>query len=96
VDDIVGASELDGRRIGLKIDTEGYELEVLRGAVETLPSCAFVICEASIQKRFHDSYEFSQLVAFMFDHGFRISTILDYYVGREGYLRLVDLLFEPT
>jgi FkbM family methyltransferase len=95
IDDIVNASGFDSNHIGLKIDTEGYEFEVLKGAVATLPACAFVICEASIQKRFHDSYDFSEMVAFMHDRGFSVTAMLDYYVGREGYLRLVDLLFEP-
>ncbi len=39
-------------RVGLKIDTEGYELEVLQGAGETLRRAEFVIVELSVTKRF--------------------------------------------
>ncbi|MEM8578999.1 MAG: FkbM family methyltransferase [Pseudomonadota bacterium] len=45
LDDI--ASDYDGR-LGLKIDTEGYETEILRGAAETLQRADFVILELSL------------------------------------------------
>jgi FkbM family methyltransferase len=33
-------------KIGIKIDTEGYELEVIKGAKETLKKTQFVLLEA--------------------------------------------------
>lgn len=78
---------------GLKIDTEGFELEVLRGAVETLASTKFVIAEGSVKRRFEGSYEFHELVAFMAEHGFALLDVLN---GHRGSPRFLDCLFVPA
>lgn len=95
LDGIVSAElpHLQGKRIGLKVDTEGYELEVLRGAVQTLGQCEFVICEASIAKRFNDSYRFEELVVFMADHGFTVHSLLAAEPDGSGIIRFVDIVF---
>ena len=41
-------------KLGIKIDTEGYELEVILGAKETLKKSKFVIAEV---RHNHESYE---------------------------------------
>jgi FkbM family methyltransferase len=66
---------LDGP-FGLKIDTEGHELSVLKGAVKTLAKCEFVITETSIKRRFPEGYQFSEAVAFMAKHGFEVHSFL--------------------
>jgi FkbM family methyltransferase len=48
------ADELRLGKIGIKIDTEGFELEVIRGAERTLSQTEFVILEA---RHNHDSFE---------------------------------------
>ena len=45
---------------GLKIDTEGFELEVIKGGSNFLKETQFVIVEVSILKRFYDSYSFEE------------------------------------
>jgi FkbM family methyltransferase len=76
---------------GLKIDTEGYELEVIRGAGETLRSTAFVIAEVSIRNRFVNGYTFAELIAEMDGRGFAVADILTVH----GHSRHTDLLFVP-
>ena len=61
---------------GLKIDTEGYELEVIKGATQTLKQTEFVIAEASVQMRYKGGYRFSDLVAAMAKNGFEILEFL--------------------
>lgn len=39
-------------RVGLKIDTEGFEHQILLGAPDTLKRCDFVILELSLEARF--------------------------------------------
>lgn len=51
----------------LSIDTEGHDLEVLKGAVESLKRTLLVCVE------FHGEAEKSALVDFLGDHGFRVS-----------------------
>ena len=60
----------------IKIDTEGNELNVLRGASSTLRSTDFVILEVSIAERFKNSYQFEDLVSIMGDNGFSLFSIL--------------------
>ncbi|MGM0952115.1 MAG: FkbM family methyltransferase [Pseudomonadota bacterium] len=78
---------------GIKIDTEGHELNVLLGAVGTLKNTAFVIVETSVQKRFEDSYSFEDLVCFMKGQGFSVANILSSDHDGQGLVRYADLLF---
>jgi FkbM family methyltransferase len=64
-------------KFGLKIDTEGHELSVLKGATETLKRTEFVIAEVSIKNRFLNGYRFSQIVGLMGQQGFEIIDLLN-------------------
>lgn len=78
-----------GRTI-LKIDTEGYELKVLRGAKETLKHCNYIICETNVRKRFENSYRFEDMIIFMVENGFSVKAI----VNAPKALNCIDILFE--
>src|SRR5690606_16129669 len=56
----------------LKIDTEGMELDVLRGATGVLGRIKYVIAETSVRDRHKNSYRFADLVGFLADHGFHL------------------------
>lgn len=76
----------------LKIDTEGFELNVLNGASKTIQNCKYIICETSVKKRFYDSYSFEDLILFFRDSGFVLRGVLNAPQG----LRCLDLLFEKV
>ena len=61
---------------GIKVDTEGFEMNVLAGAQECLSRTEFVIVEASVRERFKNGYRFSELVGFLGKHGFEILEFL--------------------
>jgi FkbM family methyltransferase len=75
LDSIVADRDLPAPHL-LKIDTEGHELNVLRGATETLRSVDCVIAEVSVGPRFEDSYEFSEVVGLLGDAGFELADVL--------------------
>jgi FkbM family methyltransferase len=80
---------------GLKIDTEGAELEVIRGATATLEQTLFVIAEVSVlHNRFEGSYSFAQFIAAMNQAGFEVCDLLG--IGRvvSSYVVDVDLVFQ--
>jgi FkbM family methyltransferase len=62
---------------GIKIDTEGFELEVLKGMNGIFDKVDFLICETSIRRVYKDSYQFSELVAFLAEHGLLFYNILN-------------------
>jgi FkbM family methyltransferase len=74
----------------LKIDTEGAELEVIRGASATLERTLFVIAEVSVlHNRFQGSYSFAQFIAAMDQAGFEVCDLLR--VGRAPSSQVIDV-----
>jgi FkbM family methyltransferase len=57
----------------LKIDVQGFELHVLRGALNTLKQTRVVLLEAPLVTSYSGGASFADLYGFMSDHGFRIS-----------------------
>lgn len=88
VDQIVADRELRGP-FGIKIDTEGHEVDVIRGAERTLRRTEWVIAEVSITGRFTDGYRADQMIGEMRDRGFVIADVLK---STRGW---ADMLFTP-
>jgi FkbM family methyltransferase len=78
---------------GLKIDTEGFELDVIKGASNFLKSTAFVIAEVSILKRFEGSYRFEEFIEGMMRHGFHVFDILNVVRPDPRGTRYADIAF---
>jgi len=78
----------------LKIDTEGYEREVLLGASGTLSKTDVVITETSVMRRFEGSYEFADLIKLLDERGFRLFDLLDVRTfGSGGPISYLDAAF---
>lgn len=82
-------------RVGLKIDTEGYELEVLQGATETLRRSEFVIVELSVTKRFEGVAPPSHIIGELAKSGLELRDMLRITGDGKGgpQPRLFDALF---
>ena len=78
----------------LKIDVEGFELPVLRGATATLRRTDVVIIESSVAKRFEGAAGFEEVVGFMFAQGFRLRDIVRVSRHPGGGVRHMDLVFQ--
>ena len=77
---------------GLKLDVEGYELEVLRGASAVLPRCMWVISEAHVRQPTGPGCD--ALIAHLDAQGFTVCDVLD--AGGVGGYAYVDLVFRPA
>ncbi|MCP5101398.1 MAG: FkbM family methyltransferase [Chloroflexi bacterium] len=81
----------------LKIDVEGAELDVLRGAKSTLELCEAVIAETAVLPKYTGGPELADLVHFMHDKGF---SVFDIVAGVNHhptqFLYQVDLIFVKT
>jgi FkbM family methyltransferase len=83
------ATEFSGP-FGLKIDTEGYELEVLKGAAGIMQQCEFIIAEVSVMKRFQNGYRFSDIISFMREFDFELLDVLN---PQRRPTRFMDCMF---
>ena len=81
----------------IKIDTEGFEMQVLEGAVQTLTKAACLIIETSVARRHEGSYAFADLIAFLAANGFAFSDILDVQsFDGDGGISYMDIAFTRT
>jgi len=79
---------------GLKIDTEGFELEVVEGGAHFLRNTEFVIAEVATIQRVEGGYSFFDFIRAMDEHGFRICDILaNGRLENPPELYMVDALF---
>jgi len=80
--------------IVLKIDTEGAEDAVLRGAQEVLRVTECVIIEVSVARRFQSSYRFAELIRLLDENEFDLVDVLTIPRLRSGELAFMDCAFK--
>jgi FkbM family methyltransferase len=78
----------------LKLDVQGFELEVLRGAEKTLSSVDFVVVECSFQEFYAGQAKADDVVRFLHGHGFSLLTATAPSVDRHGVVLQLDFIFE--
>jgi len=79
--------------IGLKIDAEGGELDIICGAAGVLRKTDFVIAEVNVMKRFEGSYTFAEFIAAMDGAGFGVADVLDIGRLQTSEVMYLDLVF---
>ena len=88
LDEIIDIQSLG--KLGIKIDTEGYELNVIRGAKKTLMNTKFVLAEVRHNhESFKGVYKLHEFINEMHDNGFIMTMI----VTAKPFI--ADLCFEP-
>ncbi len=83
----------------LKVDTQGTELDVLRGATGLLPRCAGVLLEAAVLPSYSGATRLPDLLDFMEESGFVPFDVVDVLrtpPEQGAGLRELDLLFAPA
>ncbi len=60
----------------LKIDTEGYEDQVIEGATQLLEDTQFVVAEVTVKPAYDGGYSFADLIALLDRHGFRLCDVM--------------------
>ena len=92
VDDFIGRWK--GRKsIFLKLDVQGFELPVLRGAVKTLKQCRYVYAECSHMPLYVGQKLYGDVAEWLHDNGFQPIQRLN-EAHHDGQLVQADYLFE--
>jgi FkbM family methyltransferase len=77
----------------LKLDVQGFELEVLRGAGRALSGIDFVLVECSFQEFYAGQATADAVVRFLHEQGFSITAATAPTIDRHGALLQVDFIF---
>ncbi len=76
-------------RVYLKLDTQGYDLEVLDGAGPSLDVVLALQSEVSVRALYHDTPGYAESIARLTTLGFELTGLFP--VSRDGDLRILEL-----
>jgi len=84
----------DDSNLFIKIDTQGYEKEVLDGAKETLKSAKGILCELSLTLLYEGQYLWRDIIKRLDEEGFVIWTLQKGFTNpRTGQTLQIDAIF---
>ncbi len=93
LDDFLGEIIL-GKKVLLKIDVQGYELEVLRGADAVLKNVQYIISEVSYHQLYQKQALFDDVYQYLFKKGFVFGGLFDSLLSpKDGSILQSDALF---
>lgn len=93
LDDVIGERSVDV----LKIDVQGFELEVMRGAPRILDQVGAVLLEVALIQINKGAPLFAEVVGFMAERGFEVADVVELHRRPlDGATNQVDLVFVPT
>lgn len=74
LDQFLALNSLPGRNIYLKIDTQGYEAEVIRGAGKILQKIKVIQAEVALVHTYADELDWLAFIRWMRDNQFEVAT----------------------
>lgn len=97
LDNFWHTEQLESETIFLKLDVQGYEMAVLRGAKKLLPRCKGIQVEMALAPSYSGQNLIGDTITVMYQAGFRLVLILEGFREKEsGYLIEVDGIFVPV
>ena len=81
------------RELLLKLDVQGFEDRVLRGAERVLAQCKAVVLEVSLDPLYEGQADFLGLAHLLHNAGFRYAGNLDQAYGDDGCVVYLDAVF---
>lgn len=92
LDDFFSTTELEPPVL-LKLDVQGYEVQVLRGSTQTLRKVDYMILEAPFMQLYEDQPMFDELHETARDMGFRLACPLAFHRSPTTGISEVDFLY---
>jgi FkbM family methyltransferase len=93
LDDIVGTCNVTSIDL-LKIDVQGFEDRVLKGATQVLAVTKIVFIEVSFRPLYEGSCTFFDVYRHLVDHGFALLNLEPGYRSKDGELLQADAIFQ--
>jgi FkbM family methyltransferase len=81
--------------IVLKVDTQGYEMEVLRGAEKHLKTgdVAFIIIELMTVEKYEGAKKYDEILKYLWGFGYKLFDLHPSYYEHDGQLSEFDAVF---
>lgn len=80
----------------LKLDVQGYELEVLKGGENTLKNIDYILLEANLEQLYVNQPSFTEVNNYLNSKGFELSDMLDFNLGAKNKYIEIDLLYKKV
>jgi FkbM family methyltransferase len=94
LDSIYSELEVAGEKIFMKVDTQGYEMHVLKGAVNSLPLISGLQLELSASALYEGEELYYTICRYVEEKGFRLVRIIPGYTNRAtGEMLQFDAVF---
>lgn len=94
LDSLMEKYDVEGRKILIKIDTQGYEWCVLKGAPELLKKTSVILCELSLVELYQGQKLWRDVVGFLYDIGFTCWSIKSGFTNQvTGQCLQMDMIF---
>ena len=91
IDDYCSEQGIDSVYL-MKIDVQGFEMNVLRGAEKSLSFIDHIFVESGIQSLYHDAPNFTDVFRFMKDHDYHLMGMRTWHRGNHVLME-TDMLF---
>jgi len=79
---------LSQQSVGLKIDTQGYEMEILKGAEKMLDKCKWIQVELSLEELYEGQPLYMDVINYLGRFGFILKHINEGYTNPKNGMRL--------
>lgn len=97
IDSLITDLSLKGKRLYVKIDTQGFELEVLSGATQLLDQIVGLEVEASLTELYKGQPQFADVCGFLHNRRFiPVAFQPAFSDPKSGYMLQVDAFFVPS
>ena len=88
------SQELINPKVLVKIDVQGFELEVLKGSEDLIKCFDYIYVECSYKELYESQPLVSEVVQFLFKKGFRLEGVYNNFFDGKGIAIQADFLFK--
>ena len=78
----------------LKLDVQGYELEVLKGGENTIKDLDYIVIEANLEELYVGQPSFTEINAYLNSKNFEVDGMLDFNLGNNNKYIEIDILYK--